>query len=294
MVTAGAALHGDRDRLLGFDPHEKPLAIQFGGSDPDALAQCALIAEDLDFDQINLNVGCPSDRVQQGRFGACLMAEPERVAECLASMSASVRLPVTVKCRLGIDNQDSYDDLARFIDIVSASGCATFIVHARKAWLSGLSPKENRDIPPLRYDLVARVKKDFPALRIVLNGGVQDLEQAAGHLNAVDGVMIGRAVYHNPYLLANADRVFYADDRSVLSRHEILNTFLPYLESQLARGIRLHTITRHILGLFYGVPGGRRWRRFLGEHSNKPGAGVDVVIQAAKLCSSEWCSGAMT
>lgn len=277
MVTTAAVLRGDRNRLLNYHPHEHPLAIQLGGSDPDALAQCARIAEDFGFDEVNLNVGCPSDRVQSGRFGACLMAEPELVGACVAAMKAATSLPVTVKTRIGIDDRDSYPELAGFVQTVADAGCRTFIIHARKAWLKGLSPKENREIPPLRYDVARRVKQDFPALEIVLNGGIASLEQAASHLQDFDGVMIGRAVYHNPYLLADADRLLFGDDRPVPSRREVLEAFLPYVEAELARGVRLHGIARHILGLFHGTPGGRRWRRQVSEDAVKPGADVTVL-----------------
>jgi len=284
MVTTGAILHGNRDHLLKFHSDEKPVALQLGGSDPLDLAECARIAEAYGFDEINLNVGCPSDRVQNGRFGACLMAEPELVSECVAAMAGAVSIPVTIKTRIGIDEQDSYEDLARFIDIVSSADCRTFILHARKAWLKGLSPKENREIPPLRYDVVERIKKDYPALEIILNGGIVDLDQAERHLERFDGAMIGRAAYHQPYLLAEADRRFFGDKRPARSRREIIEAFLPYVETELELGIRLHAITRHILGLYHGMPGGRAWRRHLSQHAGKPNAGVDVLLQAARYC----------
>jgi len=286
MATTGAILHGNRDHLLKFHPDEKPLALQLGGSNPADLAECARIAETYGFDEVNLNVGCPSDRVQNGRFGACLMAEPELVSECVAAMAGAVSLPVTVKTRIGIDEQDSYEDLARFIDRVSSGGCRTFIVHARKAWLKGLSPKENREIPPLRYDVVERIKKDYPSLEIVLNGGVADLDQAERHLERLDGVMIGRAAYHQPYLLAEADRRFFGDRRPVLSRREVIEALLPYVEAELGLGVRLHAITRHILGLYHAMPGGRAWRRHLSEHAAKPNAGTDVLLRAARHCEN--------
>lgn len=279
MVTTGAVLHGDRDRLLGFSPCEKPVAVQFGGSDPHELAECARIAEARGFDEINLNVGCPSDRVQQGRFGACLMAEPRLVADCIAAMAAAVSVPVTVKCRIGVDERDSYEDLAHFVETVSAAGCRTFIIHARKAWLNGLSPKENRTIPPLRHDRVEAVKRDFPALEIVLNGGIADLDQARQQLQCFDGVMLGRAAYQNPYLLAEADRLFFGDPHPVPSRQDIIREMLPYINTELARGTRLHAMTRHMLGLFHGMPGGRIWRRRLGESTVEPGAGLEVLAE---------------
>lgn len=288
MVTTGAILHGDRDRLLGFDPLEHPVAVQFGGSDPADLAGCARIAEGYGYDEINLNVGCPSDRVQRGRFGACLMAEPDLVAECVAAMRAAVAVPVTVKCRIGVDDRDSYEELAHFVQTVAAAGCRVFIIHARKAWLSGLSPKENREIPPLRYDVAAAIKRDFPGLDIVLNGGIVDLDQAEQHLaDGFDGVMMGRAAYHNPYTLAEADQRLFRDAHPIPSRQEILEQFLPYVATELARGTRLHTITRHILGLFHGMPGGRVWRRYIGENANRPGAGLEVLRAAAGFCRSE-------
>ncbi|MGZ8216052.1 tRNA dihydrouridine(20/20a) synthase DusA [Methylomagnum sp.] len=288
MVTTGAILRGDRDRLLGFDPLEHPLAVQFGGSDPSDLAECARIAEGCGYDEINLNVGCPSDRVQRGRFGACLMAEPDLVAECVAAMGAVVSVPVTVKCRIGVDDRDSYEELAQFVQTVAATGCQVFIIHARKAWLSGLSPKENREIPPLRYDVATAIKRDFPSLEIVLNGGIMDLDQAGQHLAAgFDGVMIGRAAYHNPYILAEADRQLFGDAHLIPSRQEILEQFLPHVSAELDRGTRLHTITRHILGLFHGMPGGRVWRRYIGENANQPGTGLDVLRTAAGFCRRE-------
>lgn len=280
MVTTGAILHGDRSRLLDFDPSEHPLAIQLGGSEPPALAECARIAEDWGYDEINLNVGCPSDRVQRGRFGACLMAEPELVAECVAAMGQAVSLPVTVKTRIGVDDRDSWDELAYFIRTVADAGCQTFIIHARKAWLSGLSPKENREVPPLRYDVAARVKAEFPDLEILLNGGIQTLDEAESHLRIFDGVMIGRAAYHNPYLLAEADARLFGAREPSLTRQEIIAAMLPYIQQGLERGHRLHAYTRHLLGLFHGQPGGRIWRRRLGEAATRPGAGVEALLQA--------------
>lgn len=277
MVTTGAVLHGDRNRLLGFDPLERPLALQLGGSEPDALAECARVGEASGYDEINLNVGCPSDRVQRGRFGACLMAEPELVAECVAAMTHAVSIPVTVKSRIGIDAQDSYEELACFVRMVAEAGCRTFIIHARKAWLRGLSPKENREVPPLRYDVAARIKQDFPALEIILNGGIQTLDEAEAHLLAFDGVMIGRAAYHNPYLLAAVDQRLFGDDSPMPSRQAIVEGMLPYIQRELEQGSRLQAITRHMLGLFHGQPGGRIWRRQLGEAASQPGAGVELL-----------------
>jgi len=283
MVTTGAVLHGHRDRLLGFNLAEKPLALQLGGSDPDELAECARIGEGWGYDEINLNVGCPSDRVQRGRFGACLMAEPELVAECVAAMASAVRIPVTVKTRIGIDERDSYEELAHFISAVSAAGCETFIIHARKAWLSGLSPRENREVPPLRYDIAAQIKRDFPRQGIILNGGIQSLDQAKVHLETFDGVMIGRAAYHNPYLLADADRLLCGEADSPLPRRAVVESMLPYIQGELDRGVRLHSMRRHLLGLYHGQPGGRLWRRHLGEAATQRSAGVkelrDVLEQ---------------
>jgi tRNA-dihydrouridine synthase A len=284
MVTTAAVLHGDQDRLLGFDPREKPLAVQFGGCDPRELDACARIAEQRGYDEVNLNLGCPSDRVQRGRFGACLMAEPELVAECVAAMRAAVAIPVTVKTRIGIDQRDSYEELARFVGAVAAGGCRSFVIHARKAYLQGLSPKENREVPPLRYDVAERLKHDFPELRIILNGGIADLNQAEAHLARFDGVMMGRAAYHTPYVLAEADRRLYGDSHPIPSRHEIVEALLPYAEAELARGTKLHAMTRHILGLFHGMPGGRNWRRHLGEQGIKPGAGLGVILEATRYC----------
>ncbi len=282
MVTTGAALHGDRERLLAYDPAEHPLALQLGGCDPGDLARCARIAADFDYDEVNLNVGCPSDRVQSGRFGACLMAEPELVAGCVAAMRTTVNLPITVKTRIGIDDRDSYEALTDFVGRVASGGCEVFIIHARKAWLRGLSPKENREIPPLRYDIVYRLKRDFPDLTIILNGGLRNLDQAEDELRRVDGVMIGRAAYENPYLLADADRRFFGSDTPLPSRHQVIRAFLPYVENQLQQGTPLHCMTRHVLGLFQGIPGARAWRRHLSEHAHRRGAGVEVLEAALR------------
>lgn len=285
MLTTGALLRGDRARFLAFHPDEHPIALQLGGSDPADLGECARIVEDAGYDEINLNCGCPSDRVQEGRFGACLMAEPELVAACVAAMRARTRLPVTVKTRLGIDDRDSYEALCTFIRTIADAGCTTFILHARKAWLSGLSPKENRAIPPLRYEVVYQVKRDFPHLTIVLNGGLTTLTQAQAQLEQVDGVMIGREAYHNPYLLAEVDRRFYGESTTPVTREKILARFEPYVRAELARGTGLQPLTRHILGLFQGCPGARRWRRHLSEHAHRHGAGFEVIADAARLVS---------
>lgn len=280
MLTANAVRFGDRTRLLGFDSRERPLALQLGGADPGAMAEAAQIGEDHGFDEININVGCPSDRVQSGRFGACLMAEPATVAACVAAMREATALPVTVKCRIGIDDRDDYADLRRFIDSVADAGCTSFIVHARKAILRGLSPKQNRDVPPLQYDKVYRLKAERPELEIVINGGIATLDDAAAHLAHVDGVMVGRAAYRNPYHLADVDRRIFGDDRPPRTRGEIIALLLPYVEAQLADGVRLHSITRHLMGLFQGVPGGKAWRRHLSTEAAHPGAGIDVIAQA--------------
>lgn len=286
MITTGAILYGDTERALRFHPDEHPLALQLGGSDPRELAACARIAAQFGYDEINLNVGCPSDRVQTGRFGACLMAEPALVADCVAAMGEATALPITVKTRIGIDARDSYAFLAQFVATVAAAGCRTYIIHARKAWLCGLSPRENREIPPLRYDMVYRLKEDFPRLEIILNGGIADFDQAQHHLRKVDGVMLGRSAYHNPYLLAGVDKHFYSAPRPAISRHEVIERLLPYLARQLQEGARLHHITRHILGLFQGVPGARAWRRYLSEHSHGPEAGLEVIGEALMSISA--------
>jgi len=280
MITSAALLHGDRVHLLAFDVSEHPLAIQLGGSEPEELARCAAWAEQSGFDEINLNVGCPSDRVQSGRFGACLMLEPERVAACVLAMRQAVSVPVTVKTRIGVDEQDSYDELTRFVSLLQDAGLERLIVHARKAWLQGLSPKQNREVPPLRYGWVYQIKKDFPSLDIHVNGGVKTLAEVDTHLEGVDGVMIGRAAYHNPYLLADIDRRFAGDFHPLPSRHRIIERLLPYIEVELSRGTRLQQITRHVLGLFQGRPGARAWRRTLSERAHQAGAGVEVLEQA--------------
>jgi tRNA-dihydrouridine synthase A len=281
MVTTGALLHGDVARFLACHPDEHPVALQLGGSEPSELAACARMAQAHGYDQVNLNVGCPSDRVQSGRFGACLMAEPALVAECVAAMGDACTLPVTVKTRIGIDDLDAYEDLTAFIGTVQAAGCGTFIIHARKAWLHGLSPKENREIPPLRYDVVHRLKTDFPHLEIILNGGIRDLDTVAAQLERVDGVMLGREAYHNPYLLADVDRRFFEDDHPVPDRHAVVEALLPYVSDRLDEGVPLQAMTRHILGLFQGRPGARAWRRHLSENAHRPGAGIEVIRTAA-------------
>ena len=269
MVTTGAVLHGDRERLLAYDPVEHPLALQVGGSSPTELAKCARIAHAMGYDEINLNVGCPSGRVQSGRFGACLMAEPDLVASCVAAMADASPLPVTVKTRIGIDERDSFEELLGFVDAMASAGCRVVIIHARKAWLSGLSPKENREVPPLRYDVVYRLKRERPALSVVLNGGVQNLAEAHDHLREVDGVMIGRAAYETPYVLAEADRRLWGDERPVPTRRELLDRFVPYVEEQVLRGVPLNLMARHLAGLLHGEQGAKLWRRRLGELCRK-------------------------
>lgn len=282
MVTAQAIIHGDRDYLLGFDSAEHPIALQLGGSDPAKLALCAKIGADYGYDEINLNVGCPSDRVQSGRFGACLMREPALVADCVAAMKAVVDIPVTVKCRIGVDHDDSYEALLHFISLNVAAGCDTFIIHARKAWLSGLSPKENREIPPLRYDVVHQIKRDFPSLTIVINGGLKTVAEIDAQLAVVDGVMVGRAAYQNPYLLSDLQSK-YMENKGILTRQGVVQNMLPYISEQLNNGVKLSSITRHILGLFQGQRGAAAWRRHLSQHAHKTGAGIEVVEHALAL-----------
>jgi tRNA-dihydrouridine synthase A len=280
MVTSAAILHGDKEHLLGFSPEEKPLALQVGGDNPKELAECARIAQDMGYDEINLNVGCPSSRVQDGNFGACLMAQPERVAKAVEAMIEAVNIPVTVKHRIGIDECDRYEDMANFVRIVSDAGCQRFTVHARKAWLQGLSPKENRDIPPLRYGDVHRLKQEFPHLFVEINGGFTNLEQVKEQLKLVDAVMIGRAAYDNPYLFATADSEIYGEEGTPLTRHEVAEVMCSYIDGWVAKGLKLNKITRHILQLFSGQPGSRAWKRILTEKSCIPGAGSEVVREA--------------
>lgn len=280
MITTGALLNGDRERFLAYHPQEHPLALQLGGSDPRALAECARMAEDWGYDEVNLNCGCPSDRVQNNMIGACLMAEPELVADCVAAMQKAVKIPVTVKHRIGIDDMDDYAGLQRFVSHLADAGCKTFIVHARKAWLKGLSPKENREIPPLQYDKVLSLKREFPALEIIINGGITTLEQCETLLAGVDGVMLGREIYSNPYLLADVDQRIYGASSAAPSRATVMEGFIAYCEEQMARGIRLNYMTRHILGLFQGMPGARRFRRTISEQAHKPEAGINVLYQA--------------
>ena len=279
MVTTGAVLHGDRERLLGYDGAEHPVALQLGGSDPADLAAAARIGADLGYDEINLNVGCPSDRVQSGRFGACLMREPALVADCMAAIAAAVDVPATVKCRIGVDDQDPEESLFTLVDLCAQAGVRTFVVHARKAWLKGLSPKENRDVPPLDYELVYRLKRERPHLTIALNGGVPDLAAAQAHLAQVDGVMLGRAAYHTPEILGAVDAEVFGTGE-VIDSAMAVELYRPYLAARLAEGTPLAAMSRHMLGLFHGRPGARAWRRILTVEGVRPGAGREVVDAA--------------
>jgi tRNA-dihydrouridine synthase A len=280
MVTTGALIHGDAERFLRFDQSEHPVALQLGGSDPADLARCATMAVAWGYDEVNLNVGCPSDRVQRGRIGACLMAEPRLVADCVAAMRAASDTPVTVKTRIGIDDHDDYAFLRGFVETVAGAGCRTFIVHARKAYLSGLSPKDNRDVPPLDYDRVYRLKGDFLDLEIIINGGIATLDEARSHLTHVDGVMIGRAAYEDPFMLAEADRTIFGETGAPAARHAVVEQMVPYVDREVAAGVPLHGIARHMLGLFRGQPGGRAWRRHISEHAPRSVSGSDVLRAA--------------
>ena len=283
MLTTGAILHGDRRRLLAFDAGEHPVALQLGGSDPRDLAIAAKIGEDFGYDEINLNVGCPSDRVKEGRFGACLMAEPALVASCVAAMKAAVAIPVTVKCRIGIDDQDAEAALDALARAVVAAGSDALIVHARKAWLSGLSPKENRDIPPLDYDRVYRLKASLPNMPVIINGGIGSLDEAKQHLLHVDGVMLGRAAYQEPWQLLGVDSELFGEAAPYATMKDVFEALMPYIERELAAGTRLHAITRHFVGAFHGVPGARAFRRHLSEHGVRAGTGVDVLRAAIAM-----------
>ena len=285
MVTAAAVRHGQRDRLLAFDPSEHPVVLQLGGSDPALLAEAARVGQDYGYDAINFNCGCPSDRVQAGRFGACLMAEPALVAECVAAMKATVTIPVTVKTRIGIDKSEGYAFVADFVGRVAEAGCDTFIVHARKAWLKGLSPKENREVPPLDYGVVHRLKRDFPQLAIHINGGVTTLEGIVEQLSHVDGVMIGREAYHSPMFLAEATAMLAG--REPISRLAVVEAYRPYMAAQLAQGVKLRAMTRHMIGLFNNMPGGKQWRRYLSENVSHPGAGLSVLDEALSFVTEK-------
>lgn len=281
MITAKAILNGDRQFLLEFSNDEQPVALQLGGSDPKEMAQCARIGEEFGYREININVGCPSDRVKSGSFGACLMAQPDLVAECVVAMRAVVDIPVTVKTRIGIDHQDSFAEFADFIGTVQRAGCDVFIIHARKAWLNGLSPKENRTIPPLKYDWVYRIKEQFPNQTFILNGGIQNLSEATMHLQHIDGVMVGREVYSNPYALCNVDQLYYQAQTRIKTPHQILLEYLPYVDREVSNGTRLNVMSRHAIGLFHGLPGAKAWRRYISENNHKKGAGSEVLAKAA-------------
>jgi len=283
MVTIPAILNGDRAKLLGFSPEEHPIALQIGGDDPEQAAECARIAADWGYDEVNLNIGCPSDRVKSGNFGACLMAEPETVANVVEAMQTAVDLPVTVKHRIGIDNRDRYEDMAEFVRIVSNAGCQQFTIHARKAWLQGLSPKENRNVPPLRYQDIYRLKQDFPHLLIKINGGIKTLPEIKEHLSQIDAVMIGRAAYDNPYLFATVDQDIYGEKMTPPTMKEVVTGMLPYIDFWVNNGVKLNSMTRHLLHLFNGQPGARAWRRYLTEKASHPSAGAEVVEQALEF-----------
>lgn len=280
MVTTGALIHGDRARHLDYSREEHPIALQMGGSNAADLALCAAMAEEWGYDEVNLNCGCPSDRVQNGAFGACLMAEPETVRDGVAAMREACDIPVTVKHRIGIDAMESYDELAAFVGIVASGGCEVFIVHARKAWLHGLSPKQNREVPPLNYAWVYRLKEEFPELSIIINGGIESLDDCDSHLEHVDGVMLGRAAYHNPWLLADVDARYFGDKNPSHSREHALEELIPYIESHLGSGLRLNQITRHLLGIYQQVPGAKRFRRVLSEQAHRPNASAETLRAA--------------
>ncbi len=283
MVTVNALIHGDSQRFLAYDPLEHPVALQLGGSEPKKLEYCTKLGAEYGYDEINLNVGCPSDRVKSGQFGACLMLNPSLVAECIAAMCAVVNIPVTVKCRIGVDEHDSYEALQHFIATVAKAGCTIFIIHARKAWLNGLSPKQNREIPPLRYDIVRRIKQDFPSLTIIVNGGIKSCKDITEQLRFVDGVMVGREAYANPFFLAEIERNYFsAAEVDDTARHAIIEKFIPYVEQQLANKTRLTCMTRHILGLYQGQVGARSWRRYISEHAHQGGAGIEILTEALK------------
>lgn len=283
MVNAMAIVRGNALHLLAFNDSEHPLALQLGGNDPSVLADAAKMAEEYGYDEINLNVGCPSDRVQSGHFGACLMLQPELVRNCVSAMQAAVELPITVKCRIGVDREESYEFLKTFVTTVMESGCKTFIIHARNAWLDGLSPKENRNVPPLRYDIVYQLKQEFPDLEIIINGGIKSYQEIDQHLQHVDGVMLGREAYHNPYVLSEVDQDYFNEHHPIPTRHDIVEAMLPYIQQQRDADIFLKHMTRHMLGLFHAQPGARLWRRYLSDHAVKHDAGIEIVEQALSL-----------
>ena len=286
MVTTGAVLHGPRDNLLRFNQEEHPVAVQLGGSNKGELALASKICEDYGYDEINLNVGCPSDRVQSGMFGACLMAKPSLVAECVNKMIDAVDVPVTVKCRIGIDDMEDYEPFESFINTVRSAGCKKFVVHARNAWLQGLSPKQNRDIPPLKYDYVYRLKKENPDLDIIINGGIKTIEMIKTHVIEVDGAMLGREAYHNPFILNDVEREIFLSE-NVLSREEIIALWAEYVDKEVAEGVNLKTVSRHVLGLYHGCPGSRLWRRYLSENMHKSESGKELFVSAAKYLEGQ-------
>lgn len=277
MVTTGALLFGDQQRFLDFNNIEHPVALQLGGSDPEAMAQCAELAEQWGYDEVNINVGCPSDRVQSGSFGACLMQQPQLVADNVKAMVNAVNIPVTVKTRIGVDEQEPREALWQLADKVANAGCQVLLVHARKAWLQGLSPKENRDVPPLDYELVYQLKQDFPEIEIIINGGIKTLAECQQHLAHVDGVMVGREAYANPYILSAVDQLLYEDKRDVLSRDQVLAAYIEYCREQLQQGVKLNHLTRHVVGLFHGQPNSRLWRRYISENAHLPDSGIEVL-----------------
>ncbi|MDH5425383.1 MAG: tRNA dihydrouridine(20/20a) synthase DusA [Gammaproteobacteria bacterium] len=285
MVTTGAIIFGDRDRYLQFNDEEHPVSLQLGGSDVKHLAECTKIAEDYGYDEVNLNLGCPSNRVQNGSFGACMMAQPELVAECITAMKAAANMTVSAKTRIGIDDRDSFEELVHFVGTLHEAGCDDFVIHARKAILQGLSPKENRSIPPLKYDVVYKIKELFPQCHISLNGGVKTLAETREHLQQVDGVMMGREAYHNPYLLSEIDCLLYDDNHPLLTRHQLVESMFPYIEKEMAKGVRLQSIVRHMLGVFQGVNGTKAWKRFLSENAYKESSGIEVLQHALTLVS---------
>ena len=287
MVTSHALLHGDREYLLGFDALEHPIVLQIGGDDPALMAECARIAEDVGYDAVNINVGCPSSRVQRGNFGVCLMKTPAVVARCVEAMQAACSIPVTVKHRIGVDDLDAYEDMVNFVRTVSESGCEVFSVHARKAWLQGLSPKQNRTVPPLRYEDVYRLKEEFPKLFIEINGGILTLEEAEEHLATVDAVMIGRAAYDRPYMFTDADRRFAGVEREPVSRRDVVEAMMEYAARWTSQGLKLSHITRHMLNLYAGIPGARRWKRILTEKAPRPGAGPEVLREALEAVTEQ-------
>lgn len=286
MVTTGALIHGDRERYLRFNKFEHFVALQLGGSEPEHMAQCAQWAEQLNYDEVNINVGCPSERVQKGAFGACLMAEPNLIAQNVKAMRQASTLPITVKHRIGIDDQDDYSSMLNFVTTVAEAGCKTFIVHARKAWLKGLSPKENREIPPLRYELVYQLKQELPELEIIINGGITTIEQCQQHLNHVDGVMVGREAYYNPWLLSQVDTNLYQSTPCFTTRKQVLNAYMEYVEQQLSLGVPLQHLTKPTLGLFQGLMGAKQFRRHISEQAHKKGAGVEVLLTAMSYVES--------